>query len=289
MNYRKKTYLQWKSIWVRAVLALVLLLTSSSIALADPNTPDTTDSTTGTGVPHHQHGRKELINAPVKPGYQPGVKASSANDSAAQPQHAVQPKTADQPAETPDVSHLDNHLYLPLIQQGDGAQSDAAEVQAAAVTLPVDLKLLVISADGKETDYPALTAFLSQIGIPFDTLIATQTPLTASKLSDGVGHGYYQGIMLVTGNLIYLNPATNNWESAFTQEQWNTLWQYEAQYGVRQVTSYTYPGGWPESYGLNYVTYQDTTNAPLNATLTAAGQKVYPYLKATTPITFKNA
>ena len=44
-----------------------------------------------------------------------------------------------------------------------------------------------------------------------------------------------------------------------------------------RLTSYTYPGGCPDDYGLQYVGYQDTTTAPLQVTLTDAGQSMYSY------------
>ena len=162
---------------------------------------------------------------------------------------------------------------------------------AAAATLAsysIDMKVLLIAADGKETDYPALKAFLNQIGIPYDTLIGTQQQLTWDKLSDGASHGYYQGIVLTTGNLGY-DAGGGNWQSAFDGNEWFALWDYEAKFGVRQMTSYTVPGGWPDTYGLNYVGVQDTTVTPLQTTLTAAGKTMYPYLNTASPITIKNA
>ena len=114
------------------------------------------------------------------------------------------------------------------------------------------MKVLLIAADGEETDYPALKAFLDQLGIPYDTLIGTQRQLTWDMLSDGASHGYYQGIILTTGNLGY-DAGGGNWQSAFDGNEWFALWDYEAKFGVRQMTSYTVPGGWPDTYGLNYV------------------------------------
>jgi hypothetical protein len=154
--------------------------------------------------------------------------------------------------------------------------------------LPRKTRLLLVSADGQETDFPALKSFLDQIGVPYTTLIASQTPLTPDMLSDGTT-GKYQGVILTTGNLTHYNSSTGSWESAFTPAEWQTLWSYEAAYRVRQVTSFTYPYGSPDDYGLNLVTYQDTLATPLQATLTAAGKSVFPYLNAANPITFKGA
>jgi hypothetical protein len=55
------------------------------------------------------------------------------------------------------------------------------------------------------------------------------------------------------------------------------------------VTSYTYPGGWPDNYGLNLVSFQDTTSQPLSATFTAVGKQVYGDVNTNNPVTFKNA
>lgn len=172
-------------------------------------------------------------------------------------------------------------------ERSPGAQTKNAGANAVD---PIDLKILVISADGRESDLTATQAHLRQLGIPFETLIATQSPdLTAAKLWDGGVHGYYQAVILTTGNLTYFEPTTNQWQSAFTAAEWATLWDYEARFKIRQVTSYTFPYGFPDSYGLNLVTVQDTLNAPLQATLTTAGQGVFSDLNPATPITFTGA
>ena len=188
-----------------------------------------------------------------------------------------------QPVDPAVVEQQVRRLYLPMIAQD---QMKASAVQAVK---SINMRLLVIAADGNETDYPAVRSTLDQLGIPYDVLLSATQPLTASMLSDGADRGYYQGIILITGNLGYINPVTQQWESGLDWTEWNTLWQYEAAFGIRQVTSYTYPGGWPDSYGLNLVTYQDTTNQPLTAQFTAAGKQVYADLNTTNPVTFKNA
>lgn len=187
-----------------------------------------------------------------------------------------------QPIDPAAVEEQVKRLYLPMIAQDE---MKASAVQAAK---SLDMRLLVIAADGKETDYPVIRSTLDQLGIPYTVLLSATQPLTASMLSNGVDRGYYQGVILVTGNLSYFNTATQQWESGLDWTEWNTLWQYEAAFGVRQVTSYTYPGGWPDSYGLNLVTYRDTTSQPLTAQFTAAGKQVYADLNTNNPVTFKN-
>ena len=164
-------------------------------------------------------------------------------------------------------------------------------ILAAPAGKPVRMRILLVSADGNETDLPALQAFLSQVGVPYTTMIATETDLTPEMLSNGET-GNYQGVILTTGNLTHNAAAPGepeNWVSAFTTEEWQTLWNYEAEFKVRQVTSFTFPYGAPDDYGLNLQTYQDTLATPLDTTLTDAGKSVFSYLNTASPITFKGA
>ena len=195
--------------------------------------------------------------------------------SAAQPLHPVDPAT---------IEKL-SPLYLPLLS----ATAGDLQAGAAQAAKSLDMKLLVIAADGNETDYPYIRATLDQLGVPYDVLLAATNPLTPEMLSDGADHGYYEGIILVTGGLIYYDAVAQNWPSALDTTEWNTLWAYEAAFGVRQVTSYTVPGSYPDSYGLSYLGYQDTTNQPLAATFTAAGSQVYADINTSNPVTFTNS
>lgn len=303
MNQNKSIKFPPKAILLRLGLVLLLLLTSNLVAFATPPrqegdataTPVADEATAGDVAgddgqvesagaqvtladskkkPHkHEHGKEQKLGPVERKGPYP------------QRQQEIKPPKSKTPKSNDDLAGNGEeqtfNLYLPLATQNGDALATAA-----ATTKTIDMKVLVIAADGKETDFPAITAFLDQIGIPYNTLIGTQTQLTWDMLSNGVDHGYYQGIILATGNLGYLNPATNQWESAFDGNEWFALWNYEALFGVRQVTSYTYPGGWPDSYGLSYV---NVTTAQVNATLTTAGRQIYPYLKPTLTIPIKNS
>jgi len=147
----------------------------------------------------------------------------------------------------------------------------------------IDLKLLVVSADGQESDFEAITDTLDRLGVRYDTLIATRERLTEPQLWRGT-HAAYHGVILATGNLSYWNPNTRRWESAFNPEEWQLLWRYEARFGIRQVTWFTYPGGLPDDYGLALEGGLDTTEAPLQVSLTDAGRRVFWYLNPATPI-----
>lgn len=162
--------------------------------------------------------------------------------------------------------------------------------QASAETpVSISMKLLVVSSDGNEPSFAAIKSVLNQVGVPYDTLIATQTPLTASMLSDGVGNGHYQGIMLSTGNLGYFDSTLGSYQSAFSAAQWQTLWNYELSFHVRQSTLYTYPAGLPDNYGLTLISGGDTTTNPIQANLTPAGRGVFNYVNGAQPIVVTNA
>jgi hypothetical protein len=152
---------------------------------------------------------------------------------------------------------------------------------------PVDLRVLVISADASETDLPAIRQILDYMGTPYDLYVGKQTPggLTSAALSSGA-HGFYQGVILTTGSLAYFDGTT--YVSALTQTEWQALWAYEATFGIRQVTWYTYPTA---DYGFQTPTAVDTTppNPPVLATLTTAGTSVFGTVNAANPLAISYA
>ena len=113
----------------------------------------------------------------------------------------------------------------------------------------VALKILVITAGTNDSEFETAKAVLSQQAIPYDVLDATTTDLTEATLMAADGSGKYQGVVLTTGGLGY-ESSPNVWESALTWAEWSLLWDYEKIYQVRQLTLYTYPGSYPEDYGI---------------------------------------
>jgi peptidoglycan/xylan/chitin deacetylase (PgdA/CDA1 family) len=144
------------------------------------------------------------------------------------------------------------------------------------------MQMLVISADGTEPSLPAIQQALGFHTIPFTTWIAKQNPgmLTADKLATGCD-GKYQGVILATGGLVY-SPDGLTWASALTAPEWLALRSYEASFKVREISWYVFPGA---DEGLNPPTAGlDTSAVPINATLTAAGQNVFPTVNAANPV-----
>src|SRR5262245_5035936 len=150
----------------------------------------------------------------------------------------------------------------------------------------LNMKILVISADGTETVLPAIQQALDYHSVPYDTWIASQRAgqLTPGVLANGCA-GSYQGVILTSGNLSYTPDGGQTYLSALTTAEWVALRTYEAQFAVREISSYVYPG---VDTGLNVPSGgQDTGANPISASLTSAGQSVFSYVPsgATIPIT----
>src|SRR5437868_15529664 len=83
------------------------------------------------------------------------------------------------------------------------ATIQTARAQACA-TPTIDMKLLVVTNGKTEADFPAIKQILDYLGTPYDVLdMAVYTGgITAPMLSDGVCHGYYQGVIFAYGGYI---------------------------------------------------------------------------------------
>src|SRR5438067_8060722 len=128
------------------------------------------------------------------------------------------------------------------------ATIQTARAQACA-TPTIDMKLLVVTNGKTEADFPAIKQILDYLGTPYDVLdMAVYTGgITAPMLSDGVCHGYYQGVTFAYGGYIYTLPGMA------------TLTSYEQKFAIRQLNWYMYP---KNDFGFNY---------PYNGIITASG------------------
>jgi hypothetical protein len=153
---------------------------------------------------------------------------------------------------------------------------------ATAGTQPRDMKILVLTGNGTEPAYQAITSYLSSMGIPYQAVVAQTQGLPPLSTP---AKGLYQGIILANGDLVVCTAT--GCQSALTAAQWATLDAYTINYGVRLVAYYA----WPEArYGLTYVNALGTTTAsPASATFTSAAAGVFPYLNTANPLTIANA
>src|SRR5215468_8693802 len=158
------------------------------------------------------------------------------------------------------------------------AQVAMPTVQAQGCSTPViDMKLLVITNGKSEADFPAIQQILNYVGTPYDVLDMTVDTggITASMLSDGACHGYYQGVIFTFGGYIYTLPGMA------------TLTAYEQAFAVRQLNWYMYPNN---DFGFNYP-YNGTipSSGTDSVSYTSASGSVFFYANKNNPVPIKNA
>ncbi len=158
----------------------------------------------------------------------------------------------------------------------------------AAVIPSVQMKILVLGDDVNDFSYQSITAFLNQMGVPFQAIpLDTLTPdgngnrLSSVPLTDpSTGQGLYQGLIYTDSTFGVCNP---NCISLLSTGDWTTLSDYTAQYHVRVVTYYTYPdpkwGLTPVGSGAGY-----SASSPLQVRLSTAGASVFSYINSANPV-----
>ena len=153
---------------------------------------------------------------------------------------------------------------------------------AGAAVRPLEMKLLVLSADGTEPSFDAMTNLLDHLAVPYQSVILKNQPLPALSAN---GQGKYQGIVLSTGSLTYYNGSS--YVSALSAADWTAIETYMRDYNVRLASFYTFP---EPRYGLTYASALSPTDAsPGNAAMTAAGQAVFTYLNPSSSVKVTSA
>jgi hypothetical protein len=163
----------------------------------------------------------------------------------------------------------------------------SAATTATSTSPPLAMKILVIDGETTETSYQSITAFLSQIGVPYDAVVLSSiTPDAAGNRLDGLtlstasGQGVYQGIILTDSTFGVCNPTC---VSLLSTSDWSKLDTYAAQFNVRMVSYFT----WPEARWGLVAMDAGASYSPSNAvqaSLTSAGASVFPYLNSANPI-----
>ena len=114
----------------------------------------------------------------------------------------------------------------------------------------VDLKVLILSADGTEPGFGAWQAALDREGVPYDTFVAYSGPnkvatLTDDRLADYAnGHAKYQAVILASGDLgrnFTNRNDTTSYLSALADAEWAALAKFEQTFGIRRLSDFTAP------------------------------------------------
>jgi hypothetical protein len=155
-------------------------------------------------------------------------------------------------------------------------------------TQRIDIKVLLVSADGTEPGFGAWKAELQREGVPYSTFVAYSGQNRASTLTDagladyGANHAYYDAVILATGDLghnVANADGTTSYLSALSDTEWASLAKFERTFGIRQLSDYTAPS---PAHGLNVV--GGATQDGNVGTLTPLGKAAFPYLKGPVPI-----
>ena len=153
---------------------------------------------------------------------------------------------------------------------------------ATATTDRVALRVLVVATNGDDFGVPTLTATLDRLGVAYDVLYDATTTVTTDTLVRPDGVGRYNAILLTNTMQVYASGGS--YLSGLDSSEWNILWAYERNFGVRQAALYTSYGTWPEDYCLRSVGETSVGDTPLNVSLTTAGAGVFDYLQPTATI-----
>ncbi|MDP9440300.1 MAG: hypothetical protein M3P49_16440 [Actinomycetota bacterium] len=218
----------------------------------------------------------------------PLLLANQGDDPTSQSSQAASVRPREQPPGPVKSEDLEteNVSSLPLEQPIAASSWPSSDSLGCPST---DLRVLVIAADGKEPTLPAIRQVLDYLGTPYTVYVANQNPggLTPNKLSEGC-RAFYQGVILTTGDLAY-DPdgaGVGGTTSAFSDAEWQTLREYEANFGVRRVAWFAYPT--PE-YGLQNPQSVDTSETPIEASYTDAGRDVFSDANSDNPLVVADA
>ena len=209
------------------------------------------------------------------------VVLSSAGPATAKPARPGAP----QPPSVPGLAQVARPTEArpaPLPKRTGTVKVNKTASRAAGLNDQVALRALVIGTDTNDFGVATWKTTLDRVGAAYDVLYDATTPLTASTLVRPDGVGRYNAILLTNSMQVY--ESGGSYLSGLDANEWNVLWAYERNFGVRQASLYTSYGTWPENYCLTSAGEGGVGDTPLNVSLTATGAGVFDYLKSTIQI-----
>ncbi|MEV4703241.1 hypothetical protein [Actinoplanes sp. NPDC049316] len=169
-----------------------------------------------------------------------------------------------------------------VARQGRAAAPATAAAAAAGLNDRVALRALIVATNQDDFGVPTLKTTLDRLGAAYDVLYDATTPITTDTLVRPDGTGKYNAILLTNSMQVYADGGA--YLNGLDPSEWNILWAYERNFGVRQAALYTSYGSWPEDYCLRSAGETAVGDTPLNVSLTPAGAGVFDYLKASATI-----
>ncbi|MCA2186080.1 Agd3-related carbohydrate deacetylase [Nonomuraea cavernae] len=166
---------------------------------------------------------------------------------------------------------------VPVQRSTTVARTSAA--LTAAANDRVGLRALVVAVDEDDWGVATWKSVLDRVGAAYDVLYTRTQPLTAQSLLQGDGTGRYNAILLTNNSLLHPD-GDGGFVSGLDTAEWNVLWAYERDFGVRQASLYTAYGTFPEDYCLRAGSEGGVGDTPISTQLTTAGAGVFDYLKS---------
>ena len=161
-------------------------------------------------------------------------------------------------------------------RNGGGRGSDCNCWDQYPQTANINLKVLLIGADGSESGFADWQDTLRREGVPYTAIVARDAgELTASTFVDGSGTALYQAVIISNDGLYFFNGSA--YVSALSASSWAALQAFETRFRIRQVTALVYA---QPQYGLTYPTSAGDFGGT-TAQVTAAGKAVFSNLTGT--------
>lgn len=174
-----------------------------------------------------------------------------------------------EPAATPEAPPVPPTELVPVRQ----AEPASPPVPGYGVAL----RPLVIATDADDPVKEAWTSVLDGIGTPYDVLHAADRDLEPEDLVRPDGVGRYNAILLTSSGLLVEDDGV--YSSALSWSEWETLWEYERTFGIRQVALTAAPGEFPEDYCLRADGEEMVEDESTSMTLTGEGHEIFDYLR----------
>ncbi|KAI9374748.1 hypothetical protein BJX61DRAFT_257125 [Aspergillus egyptiacus] len=226
----------------------------------EPTVPSVTDlptvtaspSTTFTTLPLPESSSSVSSTSTTrKPGTCPTSKSSSsasATSSSESTSSTTSPTSSTTSTSTPpssptsSVSTTSSSISVTTTTSSMSVTTSSISVTTTTSSIPaatgtLAANILVIARDPAQAS--SASSGLNGYGIPWTTLLVPQSGAELPTLNSSAG-GNFGGIV-VAGEVSY-DYGGDNWRSALTDEQWNQLYAYQLEYGVRMVQYDVYPG-----------------------------------------------
>jgi hypothetical protein len=152
----------------------------------------------------------------------------------------------------------------------------------------VALRQLIVATGADDAGLATWKAILDKIGTPYDVLLARTDRLDRSSLVRPDGTGRYNAVLL-TDNALLLPDGSGNFVSALSPDEWQTMWEFERTFLVRQVALRTSPTTFPEDYCLRASSEGAVGTTAVEATLSSFGAGIFDYLNPAIRVPVQNS